>query len=36
MFFAAGAMANLDLSKSREIESVIDYGCGTGDSAIIF
>ncbi len=35
MFFAAGAMANLDLSKLREIESVIDYGCGTGDSAII-
>ena len=35
LYFAAGAMANVDLSKLRNINSVLDFGCATGDSAIL-
>lgn len=35
LYLAAGAMANVDLSKLRHIHSVLDFGCATGDSSIL-
>lgn len=34
-FFAAGAMANVDIPDPSSIETILDYGCATGDSSII-
>jgi len=35
LLFATSAFANSNI-KSLKINSVLDYGCGTGDSSIIF
>ncbi len=35
MYFAAGLFANVDYSKIKNVETVLDYGCATGDSSII-
>lgn len=36
LYLAAGAMANVNINKLKNINSVLDFGCATGDSAIIF
>lgn len=36
LFLTAGAMANVDIVKLKNISSILDFGCATGDSAIIF
>lgn len=36
LYLAAGAMANVDLKRLKGIKSVLDFGCATGDSSILF
>ena len=35
MYFTAGMFANVQFDDLRQIKTVLDYGCATGDSAII-
>ena len=35
LYLSAGALANIDLHKLKDIRSVLDFGCATGDSSIL-
>lgn len=36
LYFACGLFANIDKKELENVKTIIDYGCGTGDSSIVF
>ena len=36
LYFACGLFANIDKKELENVKTIIDFGCGTGDSSIVF
>ena len=36
LYFACGLFANIDKKELEDVKTIIDFGCGTGDSSIVF